>query len=104
MDDLFGALPKLSRAQAQALIERRCSGYEQEVGLSTLKVASALAEFTPEDVRAWCEPARGEENRFSAAIAQVVDLALIKPVRMTRAKRKSAHGRKIPVYQRAFEL
>jgi hypothetical protein len=96
-------MPKLTFAQAQALIQKRLGGYQREVGEQVLKVASELAEFTPEDVRGWCEPARGQENSFSSAILRVVDLALIKPVRMTRAKRAAAHGRKIVVYRRMFE-
>jgi hypothetical protein len=104
MDDLFGKAPKLKRADAERIIANQCSGYQRNVAESVVRVASNLSEFTPEDVRLWCEPGAGQENSFSSAILRVVDLKLIKPVRMTRAHRKQAHGRKIPVYCRTFEL
>lgn len=102
--ELFSTLPALTLSQAQHIIERECNGYALEVAHAVLKVASELGEFTPEDVRAWCEPERGGENTFSSAILKVVTLGLIKPVRMTRAKRACAHGRKIVIYRRTFEL
>jgi hypothetical protein len=78
--------------------------YQKQVVESVIRVASRLTEFTSEDIRLWCEPARGAENAFSNAVLRAVELKLIKPARMTRAKRREAHGRKIPVYERAFEL
>jgi hypothetical protein len=104
-NDLFGETPKLTRSDVERIIQNNLIGYSHKVAMSAIDVASKLEEVTPEDIRPWCEPEPGaSKNTFSEAMNEVVARKFLIPVRMTRAKRKEAKGRRIPVYRRNFEL
>jgi hypothetical protein len=103
--DLFGEMPKLTRTDIERIIQNNFTGYSLKVAMSAVGVASRMEEVTPEDIRPWCEPEPGtSKSTFSQALNEVVSRKWLLPVRMTRAKRKEAKGRRIPVYRRNFEL
>jgi predicted transcriptional regulator len=104
-NDLFGETPKLTRSDVERIIQKDFNGYALKVAMSVVALASKLEEVTPEDIRSWCEPEPGiSKNVFGDAMNRVVSRKWLIPVRMTRAKRKEAKGRRIPVYRRNFEL
>jgi hypothetical protein len=103
--DLFGpkiALP--TRRDMEQVVSRMFPDYVRTVCDNALKVAGANEDFTSEDVRQFCEPAKGQENTFSSAMLEAKRLGIFKVIGYRNSARKEAKGRMIPVYQRAFEL
>jgi hypothetical protein len=105
MEDLFGQVPKFTRADVDRIIQNSFYGYSRKVAECAVAIASTMKECTPEDIRPWCEPDPGtSKNIFGEAMNQIVSHKFLVPIRTTRAKRKEAKGRRIPVYRRNFEL
>ena len=88
----------------ERVVARMFPDYVRTVCENALKVARANDDFTAEEIRQFCEPAKGQENTFSSAMLEAKRLGIIKVVGYRNAARREAKGRMIPVYQRAFNL
>jgi hypothetical protein len=88
----------------ERIIAKMSPDYIRLVCETVLEVATVNPDFTAEDVRMHCEPKSGQENLFSYAMLEAKRLGIMKVVGYRNAARTQAKGRRIPVYERAFDL